>query len=377
MNRAVLPLSRALIVGLDGFQALPLLPGAKNGADAVGRLLRRRFGYTISALFNQTATRGALTRELDWLAAPEIERVIVYIATRSLSAQTLALYNTEPANVSTGYPLDRLLRQIDALSARQVVLLLDVEFDPPSFDAPAALGLRPLDSSAHADSSASKGGRLLLCAGPRAWQTRERWSDHDASLFTAQITYGLRGNAADEAGHIGAEALARYVIADVQQVSKGVMVPWAAWFGSSDDLSFQTEPPLELPRELTDNLRSGVAALRHRAIEDIARLIDKGDATVRTLAIAKLREVAAESDIGSARKMAENELWARQIDPDERDLLPLWREPNADRPGVAPLPEPAQLPEAELPGDRRNTWLTVAVMIGVALVVVFIILHFS
>ena len=379
MSSLTVPKSLALVVGLDVYQALPRLPGAMQGAEAIGLLLRRRFGFSVSGLFNQQATRGALSREFDRLSDSQAVRVIVYIATRTLPDRILALYNTEPSAPNTGIALDWLLRQVATLPARQIMLFLDAEMRPPD-------NLTPLAQTSLASAVGVAGEieprRLVLCAGAEAWQTRERWGDHDASLFTAQVMYGLRGNAVSSEGLLTGRQLAQYVITDVQQVSKGQFVPWAANVSRNvspvaEDIVFQTEMPLELPRELTDNLRSGVAALRHRAIEDIAHLIDKGDDTLRALATAKLREVAAESDIGSARKMAENELWARQIDPNDVAFLPPWRELQPERPGLTAIPEPANLPDPVMPGDRRQTIITLAVIILVALTVIFVILHFS
>ncbi len=358
--------SLALVIGLDVYQALPRLAGAERGAQAIGTLLRRRFRFEVSLLANEQATRGAVTRELERLGAAD--RVVIYFASRLLTDRALALYNSMPDVPATGLELDRLMKQFDALPTRNALLILDV-----------ALENAALDSFRLATQDGASGNRerLVLCAGTSAWQSRERWSDEDVTLFTAQVLYGLRGNAADANGKITAEGLAQYVIADVGRVSHGKSLPWSARLAdASGDLIFQETAPIELPRELTEGLRNGYPSLRYRAVDTIARLIERGDPTVRALAIDKLREVAAENDVASVRKMAMDELLARQIDPND-DALPAWREPVPERIGAAPLSPPSEVPAPPLPGDRQQRWLMLGVMILVAATVIFLILHFS
>ena len=258
-----------------------------------------------------------------------------------------------------------LVKQFEELPTPHALLILDVALD--------IARLTPFQVNAPENGRS----RLVLCAGPDAWQSRERWSDEDATLFTAQVLYGLRGNAADVNGKLTAEDLAKYVIADVTRVSRGQSIPWMSQLPNGvSDLVFQTAAPTELPRELTDGLRNGYPSLRYRTVDTIARLIELGDPTVRALAIDKLREVAAENDVASVRKMALDELLAREIDPDDASL-PTWRTAPLERIGAIPLPPPSDAPAPPLPGDRRQRWIMLSVMLLVALTVIFLILHFS
>ncbi|MHB8625557.1 MAG: hypothetical protein ACYDBJ_08455 [Aggregatilineales bacterium] len=374
--------SLALVVGLDVYQALPRLAGAARGAQAIGTLLRRRFGFEVSLLSNEQATRGAVTRQLEWLGSAD--RSVIYFAGRTLTDRALALYNSTPDAPVTGLELDRLMKQFDALPTRHALLILDVALtSPPAplhfMERRVTVPFLPRYKVERGSEGVRLEGRarLTLCAGPSAWQSRERWSDEDATLFTAQILYGLRGNAADANGKLTAEGLAEYVIADVVRVSQGRSLPWAARLPDAPgDLIFQEVAPVELPRELTDGLRNGFPSLRYRAVDTIARLIERGDPTVQALAIDKLREVAAENDAASVRKMATDELLARKIDPND-DSLPAWREPLPERIGAAPLPPPSEAPAPPLPGDRQQRWIMIGVMILVAVTVIFLILHFS
>jgi hypothetical protein len=356
----------ALVIGLDVYQALPRLAGAARGAQAIGMLLRRRFRFEVSLLSNEQATRGAVTRELERLAVAD--RAVIYFAGRTLTDRALALYNSTPDAVVTGLELDRLIKQFDALPTRHALLILDVALGT----APPA----PLHKMERGVASNER-ARVILCAGPSAWQSRERWSDEDTTLFTAQVLYGLRGNACDANGKLTTEGLAQYVITDVARVSHGQSLPWAMRLPDAlGDLIFQEVTPLELPGELTDGLRNGFPSLRYRAVDNIARLIERGDSSVRMLAIDKLREVAAENDVASVRKMALDELLARKIDPSD-DTLPAWHELLPERIGAAPLPPPSESPVPPLPGDRQQRWITIGVMILVALTVIFLILHYS
>src|SRR5579864_452297 len=92
--------SLALLIGLDLYQAMPRLAGAERGAQAMGTLLRRRFRFEVSVLANEQATRGAVTRELERLAPAE--RVVIYIASRTLGSKAFALYNSTPDKPVTG-----------------------------------------------------------------------------------------------------------------------------------------------------------------------------------------------------------------------------------------------------------------------------------
>lgn len=361
--------SLALLIGLDVYQSQPRFPGAVRSAEALTSVLRRVYRFEVSTLFNQQATRGAVTRELDRLQGAE--RAVIYYAGRVNNAETLNLYNTDPAIPNTGIGLERLLRQFDALPARHALLILDATLD-------RLPGLESLpEKRTFTEEQFTERARLVMGAGLSAWQTRERWGDDDASMFTAQLIYGLRGNAANTDGLITGDRLARYVLEDLRHNSKGKAIGWAGQLPNAPgDLLFREVAPLELPDDVTEGLRSGFPSLRYRSVSMLAYLIDKGDPIVAPLAIEKLREVAAENDSINVRKMAVDELMVRDIDPDAENI-PILRVPPPPRPGAAPDPEPSSAPPAPMPGERAQTLVVIGVMIGVFAIVAFLILHFS
>lgn len=361
--------SLALVIGLDLYQSQPRLPGAVRSAEAMGSVLRRVYRFEVATLLNQQATRGAVTRELDRLQLAE--RAVIYYAGRVPNPNTLGVYNTDPAIPNTGLNLDRLLRQFDALAARHALLILDATLD-------CLTSLEAFSSiSGSLEDRLAQRARLVIGAGLSAWQSRERWGDDDASMFTAQLLYGLRGNAADQSGLITGDRLAAYVLEDLPRNSHGRAVAWAGKLPNAPgDLLFREVAPLELPREVTEGLQSGFPSLRYRSVSMLAYLIDQGDPVVSSLAVEKLREVAAENDSVNVRKMAVDELIVRDIDPDAEDI-PMLREPPLPRPGAAPDPEPSNMPQPPLPGDRLQTLIVIGVMIAVFATVAIVILHFS
>ncbi len=365
--------SLALVIGLDIYQALPRLPGAARSAEAMALTLRRLYRFEVSALYNQQATRGAVTRELDRLQ--QAERIIVYYAGRSANADTLALYNTDPDAPATGINVDRLIRQLDALPARHILVMLDAALEKRPGLADFAPGSAPITERFEGRA------RLIIGAGTSAWQSRERWGDDDASMFTAQMLHGLRGNAANANGAITGDLLAEYLIEELPRTSQGRALPWVGRLPGGQvpdlpgDMLFREVAPLELPREITDGLKNGFPSLRYRSVAQIATLIDRGDLVVVGLAIAKLREVAAENDSLHVRTMAADELIVRNIDPDS-DGLPVLREPPPPRPGSAPPPEPSTAPMPPEPGERRQRFLVLGVMLFVAATVGFLIWYF-
>jgi len=364
--------SLALTIGLDGYQALPRFPGAVRGADAMAHLLRRLYRFEVATLFNQQATRGAITRELDRLA--QADRAIVYYAGRMVGSSTLATYNTDPKAPTTGIALDRLVRQLDTLPVRHVLLILDITREPlnlPNLLTPFSVNPEPL-----ADRFESR-SRLVIGAGLNAWQSRDRWGDEDASLFTAHVLNGLRANAADRDGAITGDLLAAYLLDELPRFSGGQATPWASHLSdATGDMRFRESAPLELPSEVTDGLRNGFPSLRYRSVAQIALLVDRGDPVTAGLAIEKLREVAAENDSANVRQMAVDELLVRNLDPDG-DGLPMLRQPPPPRPGAAPPPDPSEMPPPPMPGDRLQTIFMIGVMLMVAATVIFLIVHFS
>ncbi len=365
--------SLALVIGLDVYQAQPRLPGAVRNAEAMASVLRRLYRFEVATLFNQQATRGAVTRELDRLQ--NAERVILYYAGRVSDAETLGLYNTEPSLPTTGLSLGRLMRQFDNLTARHALLILDTPLDRPN----VLEAISPISNQASAPLAErfTERARLVMGAGLSAWQSRERWGDDDASMFTAQILHGLRGSAADREGAISGELLAEYVQEELPRNSHGRAIPWAGRLpGAPGDLLFREVAPLELPLEITDGLRNGFPSLRYRSVAQIAALIDGADPIIAGLAIEKLREVAAENDSINVRKMAVDELVIRQLDPDAENI-PIMRVPPPPRPGSSPPPEPSSAPMPPLPGDRLQNYLVIGVMILVMATVIFLITHFS
>ncbi len=361
--------SAALVIGLDVYQSQPRLPGAVRNAEAITSVLRRVYHFEVSTLFNQQATRGAVTRELERLA--QAERAVIYYAGRVIDGQVLGLYNTDPATPTMGISLDRLLRQFDSLPARHALLILDTTLNR----LPTLETFSPNDLPI--EECFTQRARLVIGAGLGAWQSRERWSDDDATLFTAQVLYGLRGNAANKDGLITGERLAAYVMEDLPHNSQRQTTAWAGRLPNAPgDLLFREVAPLELPGEVTEGLRSGVPSFRYRSVSMLAYLIDTGDAVVSSLALEKLREVAAENDSINVRKMAVDELMVRNIDPDVENI-PILRVPPPPRPGTAPDPEPSNMPPLPMPGDRAQNIVVLVVMIGVFVIVAFLILHFS
>jgi len=361
------PRSLALVIGLDKYQAQPRQPGAVRNADAVSSCLRWQYKIEVATLLDQQATRGAVTRELTRLQTADL--AIIYYAGRALP-DTLCLFSTDAAVPNSGLSVSRLLRQIEAFTARHVLLIIDAPIERPE-----ALDALPAHSALNADLFNQK-ARVVLASGPTAFTSRERWGDDDATPFTAQVLLGLRGAAADPAGVISAARLAEYVAAELPHNSKGKAASWSGQLpGFAADIVLRAEAPPELPYGIADGLRSGSPFQRYRAVELLAYLIDKADPILSVLAIDKLREIANDNDSANVRKMAVDELYIRDISATAGNV-PRLRESPDPRSDSPDLPPPSNKPAPPLPGDKLQTAFVFAIMIGVFALVAFMIFYF-
>jgi hypothetical protein len=359
----------ALIIGLDKYQHQPRQPGAVRNADAMSSCLRWKYKFEVTTLADQQATRGAVSRELTRLA--DADRAVIYYAGRALDEDTLCLYSTDANLSNSGLSVSRLLRQLDAMPCQHILLIIDAPLDPIPM-------LEPLPPSLFAPLEERTTGRtrIVLSSGKGAFTTHERWGDEDATPFTAQVIHGLRGAAADEHGAISALLLAEHVAQELPKISQRKAESWSGWLsGSTGDLVFRDAPPLELPYDIENGLRSGTPFHRYRAVELLAYLIDKGDPILSVAAIDRLREVALDNDSANVRKMATDELFLRGIDPDAGDV-PVLRQPLGPRSDDPDMPPPSNAPAPPLAEDKRQTIYVYGVMILVFATVLFLILYF-
>jgi hypothetical protein len=354
--------SMALIVGLDQFEHYPRQPGAVRNSDGMASCLRWAYKFEVAILANQQASRGAFTREMTRLA--EADRVVIYYSGLLLpDHETLCLYNTNEKVTNSGIVLSRWFKQLEALPAPHVMVILDIPL-PPRAD------LYPPSSPATSEGKV----RWILAAGESGWTTRERWGDEDATPFTAQVILGLRGSAADDNGAITGAGLSQYVLSELPLNSKSKLTGWAGLLTppSTQDLVFRESTPPPFPYEIDQDLRSGSPFHRYRAVELLSYLVDRGDPILSVRAIDKLREIANDSDSANVRKMAVNELIIRKIDPIAGDV-PRLREPNEPRSGAPNAAPPSTRPPAIQPADRRQSLIVGLVMILVFVVVSILI----
>jgi len=127
--------SYALVIGIDNYAApLPRLRTAVNDARAFASLLSSKYGFQVTTVLNQDATRdkilGAITHFRKSLA--ENDSFLIYYAGHgSFDRETDKGYwlpvdaDPDPLNTSRDISADDLITQVRGLAARHVIIISD------------------------------------------------------------------------------------------------------------------------------------------------------------------------------------------------------------------------------------------------------------
>jgi len=221
--------SFAVVVGIGGYSDLPEARFAETDAEAVqDHLLALGFPRrNVVLLEGPKALRSAMEKYLDtWLpghAGPG-SRVFFYFAghgaTDAQDGRTYLMPWDGDAEFvgNTGYPIERLYRKLEAVRAREVLVMLDACFSGAGGRSVSARGARPL--VARMDAGTPPGGNMVLLAAAEGNQVTGVREEAGHGLFTYFLLKGLNGEAADPAGRVTASGLFGYLKPRVEDAAR-------------------------------------------------------------------------------------------------------------------------------------------------------------
>ncbi len=221
----------ALVVGVENYSSeMPEAEFAERDAQAVKAHLMA-LGLperNIKFLLGSQATRGRLEGALeDWLPrmAKPGGRVFFYFSGHGApdpeSRQAfLVPWDGEPGLLSkTALPLKQVYQDLNALKAKQVVVVLDSCFSGAGGRSVLARGIRPLVTQI--DASPARGGKILLFAASGGAEITGTLKDQGHGIFTYYFLKGLDGEAQDASGAVTPRGLYDYLKPKVQDAASG------------------------------------------------------------------------------------------------------------------------------------------------------------
>ncbi|MDX6770472.1 MAG: kelch repeat-containing protein [Elusimicrobiota bacterium] len=208
----------AVVIGVEGYRALPAAAYADNDAVAAAAALRD-LGVpqeNTVLLRGERAGLAGLAKYLEeWLPrrVTEESRVFVYFSGHgapdaTTGAAHLMPWDGDAAFVrSTGFSLERLYAALEKLPAREVVVALDSCFSGAGGRSVLAPGLRPLVSVRLPE----RPRRVSVLAASEAGEVAGGLPSAGHGAFTHHLVAGLAGAAdADSDGHLTLEELHAY-----------------------------------------------------------------------------------------------------------------------------------------------------------------------
>lgn len=218
----------AVVVGIEDYSEVPSAPYAANDAAAFkAHLLALGVPErNIATLTGSKAGRSALEKYLEqWLprlVGPK-SRVYFYFSGHGApdvktGQAYLVPWDGDPNFLeTTGYPVARLYKKLEALPAERVLVAIDSCFSGAGGRSVLAPGARPLVVSLEAEPVA---GRLtaLAASGPNEISGSLDRFRHGA--FTYYLLQGLNGAAADASGRVGAKGLIGFLTPKVQDEAR-------------------------------------------------------------------------------------------------------------------------------------------------------------
>lgn len=199
-------MKRALLVGIDEYDAFSPLAGCANDVDAAVPLLARNedgspnFDCQKRTSATHRVSRGSLLEETDALLGPGADVALFYFAGHGAGRDTDTVLMTQDGSRATpGIALSELLAKVTDSPVGEVVVVLDCCF------AGAAGGVPQLGASL----AVLRQGVSVLAAS-RGDQTAAETGD-GRGLFSTFLCGGLDGGAADVLGKVTLAGLYAYL----------------------------------------------------------------------------------------------------------------------------------------------------------------------
>ncbi|MBI5888023.1 MAG: caspase family protein [Deltaproteobacteria bacterium] len=220
----------ALLIGIENYQNAPDTPYAERDAATV-KLYMEGLGIpeeNVIFLTGARATRTGIAKYLEeWLprnVAADSRIYFYYAGHGAPEPDTGTAYilpwDGDPTFLSTtAYPLHRLYEKLQALPAKEVIVMLDSCFSGAGGRSVIAKGARPLVLSAA--QTAPIGAKLSVLAASSANQITGSLEQQGHGMFTYYLLKGLQGEAdANDDNHMSLSELITYVEKNVQKAAR-------------------------------------------------------------------------------------------------------------------------------------------------------------
>jgi Caspase domain len=227
------PSNWGLIIGVENYSSLPDVRFAQKDAQLVKKYFERILGVpreNIISLINADATKGKIEGLLRKYLPMNVDRdttLYVYFAGHGMPSikegdAFLCTYAADPRFIEhTGYKLETLYKDLDALSINKAIVFIDSCFSGASSRGSQLLltGARP--ALLKVDSIKMPSDRTIAMAASENDQVSSSYPEKKHGLFTYFLLKGLRGPAdADNDKNITLNELFAYVNTNVSKVSR-------------------------------------------------------------------------------------------------------------------------------------------------------------
>lgn len=222
----------AVVIGIEKYrEKLPKADFAAHDAKVMGEYLTKVLGYpeeNVVVRVNDRAARNDLEKYFgQWLknnVEPGGSVFIYYSGHGAPNPKTgeafLVPYDGDPTYVeATAFPLKRLYDSLNALPAKDIVVVLDSCFSGAGGRSVLPRGAKPMVVSV--ESPALLHGKAVVLAASSGDQMSSAYEEKGHGLLTYFFLKGLQGYAdTDEDGRIGMAELYEYLKPRVQKISR-------------------------------------------------------------------------------------------------------------------------------------------------------------
>jgi hypothetical protein len=219
----------ALVIGVDKYLDLPQAMYAERDAEAVKKHLIA-LGYpsrNVILLSGEKASRSSVEKFLEtWLPRNinENSRVVFYFSghgapdTKTGQAYLVPWDGDVNFLENTAYPVKRLYDKLNALKAKEVVVVLDSCFSGAGGRSVLAKGTRPLVIQVN-DRSINL-GKVISFSAAAGNEITGAIDEQGHGAFTYYFLKGLSGAAKDASGQVTAGSLYAYLVPKVQDTAR-------------------------------------------------------------------------------------------------------------------------------------------------------------
>jgi hypothetical protein len=224
--------AHAIVIGLEKYRnELPKADYAEQDAKIIAQYLSKSLGYeeqNVAVLINDRATKSDFEKYFETWLPNRVEKddtVFVYFSGHGApNPKTgdafLVPYDGDPVFLdNTGYPLNRLFRNLADLPAKEIIVVLDSCFSGAGGRSVIAKGMRPIITEVNGPNLGN--GKTVLIAASTGQQVSSSYDEKGHGLMTYFFLKGLRGEGdTNKDGKVEITELFEYLRPQVEKVAR-------------------------------------------------------------------------------------------------------------------------------------------------------------